>query len=616
MCRIIGEYRLAENLTEQSRFEELTQLSKNGGPDDTDFYRNERVQLGFNRLAILDLSVAGRQPMCSNSGRYIIVFNGEVYNHLDLRAKTPDYQFRGSSDTETILSALEKWGLRKTVELLDGMFGLAIYDTLEDCLYLVRDFAGIKPIFYGYNRKGLVFASQYDQVSKHPWFINEEIDQEVLSLYLKMQYVPAPLGLKKNTGQVLPGECISINSKGELNKWRYWELPDKVDNSIQHWNEAVEFVNEQLESTVRSQLMADVPLGAFLSGGIDSALVCYNASKNLNDQLSTYTIGSDSARHDETEDAKTVAQMLNTKGHYDRMNASSASNLMEEVFGVLSEPFADFSIIPTYLVSKHARSGLTVALSGDGGDELFYGYERFESISKNRSLANWPYLMRYMAYGGDKLLLGGKYLNSGVVVNKQAIAHMNLHARFEDEQLYGTFPEFKDTHFKNGFGVYTYSNSTKLDDLLNNMRKAEFYGMMQKTLLKVDRASMGVGLEVRVPFLSKVFIEASLKVNSVLSYGNGKRKHILKTVLKKNMPKYNFNTSKRGFTVPLGQWMREDLKDYMYDHLLSKSYLDSFGLNSAGIEHLLSQHINKGLDKKWPLFTLLSLFKWQEKQNG
>jgi asparagine synthase (glutamine-hydrolysing) len=552
--------------------------------------------------------------MISPSGRYVTVFNGEIYNYRLLRHKLKVYnKFKGTGDTETLVHCFDEWGVEKTVDMLDGMFAIAIFDNKTDKLFLTRDFAGIKPLYFGKNENGVVFASQYDQIAGHNWFKSEKVDNKVLSLYLKMHYVPAPYALLTNTYQVMPGEIVTVSNTGHIEKKRYWELPVSTGYLYSDKEQAVEFLTEELNRTVKSQLRSDVPLGAFLSGGIDSALICSFATENIAEKLSTFTIGSDSKKHDETEDARIVAEAINATVHLEKMDSRYALKMIDESFDSVSEPFADFSIIPTYLVSKLSRKDVTVTLSGDGGDELFFGYERFESVAKNISYANYPYFLKYLMYGTDKVLFQNKHLNSGVLFDTQGDAHRGLHSRFKNGLLKNVHPAYDDEIVRSGFGVYNYSNSKDVEELLNKMRYAEFYGMMQKTLRKVDQASMGVGLEVRVPFLSKQFIEASIKISPFLSFGNGKKKEILKELLRRRIPQARITEEKRGFSIPLSRWINEDLKVYFDDVLLSDSMINHFGFNRNGIEQLLKMHHDDGVDLKWPLFTILSLFKWKER---
>ncbi|NHN26169.1 asparagine synthase (glutamine-hydrolyzing) [Flavobacterium jejuense] len=607
MCGFLIEYS-PRPLLEKKDFLTLLEISKKRGPDYQGYWsNNSTVQFGFNRLAIVDLSEAGNQPMHSFNGRFTVVFNGEIYNHKELRNKLEYINFRGNSDTETITACLEEWGVLKTVKELDGMFALSIYDHLTKELTLVRDFAGIKPLFYGYSNGKLIAASQYDQIIQHKEFKNKSINPQVLKLYLQQHFMPAPFGLYEDTFQVLPGEMITFNLEGKKTHHRYWEMPSKSECSITSEKEAQFLVEETLNSCVQDQLLADVSLGAFLSGGVDSPLICSFAKKYKND-LSVFSIGSDSKIHDESERARQFAEALELEQEIWNLTAKETLQYWNEATSALHEPLADFSILPTYLVSKLAKKNVTVALSGDGGDELFFGYERFWSIGKNIKYQNYPPLIRKAVYGFDKYTTGNKRINDVVLSSKQSLAHENLHSRFRPNWLNAIAPELIDTNLPHEWSVYNYSNEYDERGLLGKLRKAEFYGMMQKTLRKVDLASMENSLEVRVPFLQKKMIEASLQIDPMLSYGNGKQKQLLKSILNKRVPAVPEEQVKKGFSVPLSKWIKEDLKEEFSSKLLDTDF-STFGFDKKQIEKLLSTHINGEQDLKWPLFTLYALAK-------
>jgi asparagine synthase (glutamine-hydrolysing) len=607
MCGFLIEYS-PRPLLEKSDFLNLLHISKKRGPDYQGYWsNNSTVQFGFNRLAIVDLSVAGNQPMTSFNTRFTLVFNGEIYNHKELRKKINYTNFRGNSDTETITACLEEWGIVKTVKELDGMFALSIYDHLTKELTLVRDFAGIKPLFYGYSNGKLIASSQYDQITQHKEFKNKSINPQVLKLYLQQHFMPAPFGLYDDTFQVLPGEMITFNLEGKKTHYRYWELPSKPEYSITSEKEAISLVEETLNSCVQDQLLADVSLGAFLSGGVDSPLICSFAKKYDKD-LKVFSIGSDSKIHDESERAKQFADALELKQEIWNLTAKETLQYWNEATAALHEPLADFSILPTYLVSKLAKKSVTVALSGDGGDELFFGYERFWSIGKNIKYQNYPSIVRKAVYGFDKYATGNKRINDVVLSSKQSTAHENLHSRFRSNWLHKIAPELIDINLPKEWDIYDYSNEKEERALLGKLRKAEFYGMMQKTLRKVDLASMENSLEVRVPFLQKKMIEASLQIDPMLSYGNGKQKQLLKNVLNKRVPTVLEEQVKKGFSVPLSKWIREDLKEEFSNKLLDSDF-SGFGFEKEQVEKLLKTHIKGEQDLKWPLFTLYALAK-------
>jgi asparagine synthase (glutamine-hydrolysing) len=371
----------------------------------------------------------------------------------------------------------------------------------------------------------------------------------------------------------------------------------------------MEFIASELEKSVKAQLMADVPLGAFLSGGIDSPLICRYAQKNINDKLKTFTIGSHSRVHDESDMALQYASLLNADSELEIMSSNSAASIMDEVMKTVAEPFADTSIIPTFLVSKLAVQKVKVALSGDGGDELFYGYERFWSVAKNRHWHSFPYPLRALVYGADKKLSRSRNINSVVLAKSQGAGHQKLLSGTVYNGFMAVAPDLDyQAHYV--APEYRYHHMSKTSDLVQQMRYSEFYDMMQKTLRKVDLASMGNSLEVRVPFLHKSFIEASLKVDFSLSYGKNKKKELLKHLIRREYPGVAIDNTKKGFSVPFTRWLRDDLRQEFQQVLLEKSTADYFGFSLQGTEQILNGHLNGSVDNKWLLFSLYSLFKW------
>ncbi len=611
MCGFLIEYS-PENKKgiPKSDFINLLNDSKTRGPDFQGYFSNDlNLQMGFNRLAILELSEAGEQPMKSHNGRYVIVFNGEIYNHLELRKRLDFSNFNGSSDTETITACLVEWGVIKTVNELNGMFSIVIYDTLEKELYLIRDFAGIKPLFFGWDGSTLVAASQYDQIVSHTAYASKSIDSQVLKLYLEQHYMPAPFGLYKDTFQVSPGEIVVLKKDSTLKRIKYWELPTSVDFSITDRNEAERYVETALSKSVQSQLLCDVPLGAFLSGGVDSSLVV-SFMKDHHDKPRVFTIGSDSKTHDESERARQFAEAMKVQQEIWHLSASEVVGYWDEAMTALHEPLADFSILPTYLVCKLAKKKVTVALSGDGGDELFFGYERFWSIGKNITFQHYPNLLKKAIYGFDKYTTGNKRVNSVLLSPGQSKSQQSLHSRFKRKWLEKVAPNLNQTSLPEEYTVYSYDDTKDIRQLLYNMRKAEFYGMMQKTLRKVDLASMQNSLEVRVPFLDKNMIEAALKIDPLLSYGGGRQKQLLKDLLSKQVPSVSEEKVKKGFSIPLTGWLRKDLKKVVREHLLDADLTD-FGIDKKGVEQMLQSHFDSKEDLKWPIFTLYALTRFR-----
>jgi asparagine synthase (glutamine-hydrolysing) len=607
MCGFLGQFGGRINGDVQDDLIRLLHLSKSRGPDETAVYTNGKdLWMGFNRLAILDVSAGGSQPMRSHTGRYTIVFNGEIYNHLDLRDRLRFRNWRGHSDTETILSCIEEWGFETTIERLDGMFALAVYDHLEEALLCVRDFAGIKPFFYGWDDNVFVFASQYDQITRHRRFSANAIDSQVLRLYLEQHFMPAPYGLFEQTGQLEPGQWCKVSEVG-LQKGFFWQFPEYTEPTVCDEQTAHELLESALSHSVSAEMLSDVPLGAFLSGGIDSPLVCHYAARNSTRPLKTFTIGSDSIVHDETHLANAYSDLIGTQHYLSTMQADPAIDLFDDAMACLREPIADLSIIPTHLVSRLARAHVTVALSGDGGDELFFGYERFWSVAKNIRFQFLPWVIKAAFYKADKVLTGCRQINGAVLAEDQAAAHRSLHSRFPGQWIDHIFPDLKDVSVPENYGTYNYQNTRNENELIQSMRKAEFYGMMQKTLRKVDLASMGVSLEVRVPFLKKTVIESVLKLDPLLSYGPNRKKQLLKSHLSKLYPTAPIDNKKRGFTVPFGKFLNSGVcRRRIMDALSGNEFRGRFHFDSGSVEELILGHSAED-DRKWPIFTMLAL---------
>ncbi len=615
MCGIFGEFiTKSKGLTEKHSFLSLLKLSRSRGPDKQGYFTNSKnLQFGFNRLSIQDLSDNGNQPIHSPSGKYIMVFNGEIYNHLDIRKSLPvdKYHFNGNGDTESLITFFDYFGIVKTVERIEGMFAIGIFDLQEDCLFLIRDIAGIKPLHYGYKNKNVVFSSQFNQLSKHPIFHNEQIDKNVLKLYLNQHFVPPPYGLLNNTYSVNPGEIISFDKNGIKPTITYWTFPE-YDSEINKNQNVINKIERNLQSVVHSELISDVPVGSFLSGGVDSPLISYFAKKNNQNDFNTFSMGSDSLTHDETEQAHQYANALGTNHYSIKMTAENSLNALESSVETAGEPIGDFSIIPTWELSRLAKEHVKVILSGDGGDELFFGYERFRSIGKNYSIWKYPYWIRKFIWGFEKLIFNEKHFNECVLVTSPGEAHRGLHCRFPNQLIQSIAPDLSPCIAPPNYNTYNYAITGSENHLLHKIRKAEFYGMLQKTLTKIDRASMAHGLEIRVPFLNKKFLEMIFRINVSDHQPLVNRKKLLYQLLQKSYPKILPGKIKKGFSIPLSSWIRTSYHKPFKEKLLDQSFYQSFGFNKTAIEDLFSQHISQKWDYKWPLFTLYSLAIWNK----
>ena len=611
MCGFLGEIAFNGHLSDPDSFRKLLKLSKSRGPDQTRIeVVGDRIRFAFNRLAILDLSENAKQPMWSPSGRYLIIFNGEIYNHTQLRNKLCNggSDLKSHGDTATLVACIDEWGIYKTIEKLDGMFSIGIWDSDQNSLSLVRDFAGIKPFFYGFNERSIVFASQYNQISKHPFYCNEPIDQEVLRLYLTQHFIPPPFGLLRNTYSVLPGQILTFDKNGRKRSSIYWDFPDYTQVKTND-KDALQIVKEELNHSVKAELISDVPVGAFLSGGVDSPIISSYANSN---NFKTFSIGSDSPTHDESYLSNKYADSLNTMHYSVEMNAVNSIEALDRSIYSAGEPIGDFSIIPTWEVSRLASKSVSVVLSGDGADELFFGYDRFRSISKNHWLWFWPYQFRYLIRGLDRLVFNDKYINSCALSKTPGKAHFGLQSRFPVSLLDKLIPNLTNISLPNAYNTYDYKNPKSIDELYHLIRRAEFYGMLQKTLTKVDRASMANSLEVRVPFLKKTMIENVIKMGVRVHQPYKGRKKILYNLLQDIFPDIQHEQIKKGFSIPLSAWIRKEFKEPFYETLLDNNFCHSFGIDKRLMEHMLNLHLSGNKDYKWPLFTLYSLAIWNK----
>ena len=612
MCGILGEYSPKKKLIPLERFKSLLDISKTRGPNETSIKSTHgEIRFGFNRLSILDLSKRASQPIWSPSGRYLIVFNGEIYNHLELRKKLGDFgrNIKSHGDTVSLAYFIDKWGIFKSIELLDGMFAIGIWDREVKCLSLARDFAGIKPLFYGINNNGFVFASLYNQISNHPFFKDEGINQSVLKLYIAQHFIPPPFGLLKNTFSVFPGEIVRFDKYGKIKKKRHWNFPEFI-NSDSNYNEAKIAIENEIQDSVKEQLISDVQIGAFLSGGVDSPLICKYIKNYVPSDFRTFSIGSNSKIHDETYKSNQYAKALNTIHHVERITSENSLDYLDEILFMAGEPIGDSSIVPAWKLSSAASSKVSVILSGDGADELFFGYERFQSIAKNHWLWNYPYYLRYLIRGIDRLIFDDKFVNECVLSATPGESHFGLHSKQTNKFYNSLVPSLKTVPYPENYNLYQYSNPKTKNGLLHLIRKAEFYGMLQKTLTKIDRASMANSIEVRVPFLKKNLVEKVVKTGVNIHCPMKQRKKILYDLLIKSYKNINPEYNKKGFSIPLSNWIRKNYKKAFFEKLLDKRFCNAFGIENKKMEQILNDHINNKYDYKWPLFTFYSLAVW------
>ena len=612
MCGILGEFSLTNSLTPIDRFKSILKISKSRGPDESSIKSaSGKIQFGFNRLSILDLSKEASQPVWSPSRRYLIVFNGEIYNHQKLRSDLGivGETIKSHGDTASLVYCIDRWGITNTIKKIEGMFSLAVWDVKKRRLSLARDFAGIKPLFYGWKNSKFVFASQYNQISNHPFFRNEKVNQSVLKLYLEQHYIPPPFGILNNTFSVFPGEIVTVDIEGKLKRKKFWTFPEFHESTTNYIN-AEKTIENEIRQSVREHLISDVPLGAFLSGGVDSPLICDYAKHYIPHDFNTFSLGSDSPIHDETYLSKKYSTALNSIHHTVEMTAANSFQYVDRILAKAGEPIGDSSIIPTWKLSNVANSKVTVILSGDGADELFFGYERFQSLAKNHWLWNYPYCLRYLVRGFDRLVFNDKYINECVLSSTPGESHFGLHSNQPKELSRQLIPSLSSVKLPEIFDLYKYPNPKTKNELLHIIRKVEFYGMLQKTLTKVDRASMANSIEVRVPFLKKTLVEKIVKTGVRVHSPMLKRKKILYNLLMKSFKNIKPEIRKKGFSIPLTKWIKTDYKNVFYEKLLDKNFCQTFDIETKKMEEILNNHINGKYDYKWSLFSLYGLSVW------
>ena len=602
MCGICG-YISKKNITlEQLRAMNDTMYHR--GPDDSGeeiYEMHDGWQAGFaqRRLSILDLSVLGHQPMHSSDKQISVVYNGEIYNYRELKEELADYPFRSNCDTEVIIAAYLKWGIR-CVERFNGMYAIALYDRDKQDIYLVRDRIGKKPLYYWYEDGNLVFASELKPIMKCPGF-TAEIDKRVLSRYLFQQYINAPESIYKNVYKVEPGTVLRF-SRGEINTWKYWNVRkvyhEAQKNRIEDYQEAKEQLKELLKKSVKARMIADVPLGAFLSGGYDSSLVTAMAQECSKSPVKTFSIGFHEEKYNEAKYAKAVAEYLGTDHTELYIDEKDMFDLVESIPQYYDEPFADSSEIATMMVSKLAREHVTVALSGDGGDEFFCGYNIYENVSQAQQLDRLgamvhgvcglpgfkqlrmedrlPFKVRVIA-GNREKESKTQFGASNYLVKARAMVKQSA----EDQEA---LPIHYLTESK--YHVKDWQIRRMLLDM-------DTY-LPGDILCKVDRASMKYSLESRCPILDVDVMELSYRIPHVFKYAHGDKKHILKDITYDYIPKELMDRPKVGFGVPLDKWLRGPLREELlcyssYDYLERQNIFDA-----VYVSDMIKRYIDTG----------------------
>lgn len=643
MCGIAGLYsfeKSADRMALRSIGQRMADSIRHRGPDGEGIWIDKDVPLllAQRRLSIIDLSADGAQPMASASGRYEIVFNGEIYNFQDLRRdlEAEGAAFRGRSDTEVMLAAFEIWGINRALQQLNGMFAFVLWDREKRQLHMVRDRLGKKPLYYGWAGKNFLFGSELKVFRAHPDF-KPVVSRNTLALYMRFGFVPAPHSIYENVWQLEPGHRMTlvfdlINPGDDLAHEciPYWNITRVVEEAhhspLQGDTAALtgQFENI-LKRAVRERMISDVPLGAFLSGGVDSSTIVALMQAQSSQRVKTYCIGFNEAGYNEANDARAVAMHLGTDHHEMMITAQDAMNVIPLLPQIYDEPFADASQIPTYLVSKFARSDVTVALSGDGGDELMGGYVRHQAIPALwKRVGWWPQPVRDLARRSIRGLSIAQW-------NKLATAYPQFGERLykvadmlplnvlEDIYIHVT------SHWSQPTSIVRDSREP-LVSLLNpatmprglNFAERMMVGdtmnyLPHDILVKVDRASMAVGLEARAPLLDYKVFEFCWRLPFDQRIHHGQGKYLLRQVLARHVPEDLFNRPKQGFSVPIGDWLRGPLQDWAHEllrpmRLEQEGYINTVQITSAWQEHLAGRGNHAAR-----LWTVLMWQSWLDK---
>lgn len=649
MCGISGFIDKKHSSSEESLHSLSRKMSdtlKNRGPDDSGSWVDSKcgVAMSHRRLAVIDVSSAGHQPMESKSGRYVLVYNGEIYNYRILRheLEKSGCSFNSHSDTEVLLAAIEAWGLNKALNKFTGMFAFALWDKKTKSLSLARDRIGEKPLYYGVFGETFLFGSELKALKAHDSFV-KNINRNAISLLLRYNYIPAPYSIYENVYKIKPGTLTTIKAGEEgftINENVYWSLENivvnqNVNNKILEFNDVKKALEETLKESVRNKMIADVPLGAFLSGGIDSSLIVSIMQSLSTTPVKTFTIGFNEHEYNEANDARLIAKHLGTDHTELYVSSSQALDVIPELPYIYDEPYADSSQIPTYLVSKLARKEVTVSLSGDGGDELFGGYNRYtkgytvwERFSRMPNVINkivpfiihsfspdkWNYLFSYV----DRYISNEKrYKNVGDHLYKLAdtikndrpqdmyLSLVSFWNNTENIVLDSSEPMTIPSDHRNWF--------EHLDERENMMYLDTISYLPDDILTKVDRSSMAVSLEARTPFLDHHLVELSWRIPLSMKINNGKGKWILRKVLEEYIPNELIERPKMGFGAPIGKWLRGPLREW------AESLINDVRLKQEGyfdpvlVASMWKQHIDGDRNWGYHLWSILMFQAWLER---
>jgi len=629
MCGITGLLSPAPRPDAQDVLRAMTDTLAHRGPDDWDLWLDAAagVGLGHRRLSILDLSPLGRQPMRSASGRYVICFNGEVYNFARLRAELEPlgHAFRGGSDTEVMLAAIEQLGLTEAVRRFVGMFAFALWDAQERTLALARDRLGIKPLYYGFSGGDFVFGSELKALRAHPGF-DPTLDREALTLYFRHNYIPAPWSIHAAARKLAAGAILTVRPGGEPVLERYWSAAEVYARGAAEpfagsEDEALERLGTLLADAVGLRMLADVPLGAFLSGGVDSSLVVALMQAQSSRPVRTFSIGFAEERFNEAPHAAAVARHLGTEHTELVVSEDDLLRIVPLLPRFWDEPFADSSQVPTYAVSRLAREHVTVALSGDGGDELFFGYDRyFYALAWWKRLQRFPGPLRAAAAAVSRLrperlagLLGS--FGQRALWRLDAVGVTDFPAFYK--RLVSHHPRPRELVLGAGPEARTAIDATDCGaDLFRGMSCWDVLMYLPDDILtKVDRASMAVSLEARVPLLDHRVLEFAAGLPTAFKVQGGRGKHLLRRLLYRHVPREIVDRPKMGFGIPLHEWLPGRLRPWAEDLLATGRRQCGDVLDFRQVDRMWAELLAGSAHWTYIIWDVLMFLAWRAEQN-
>jgi asparagine synthase (glutamine-hydrolysing) len=621
MCGIAGFISREKNQPKAEReitLDKMCKIITHRGPDEQGTAVEGRAALGMRRLSIIDLKT-GQQPIYTEDENSLIVFNGEIYNYLELKKELESlgHRFKTNSDTETILRAYEQFGAEKCLEKLRGMFAFAIWNKREETLFVARDRVGKKPLFYSLTEKGnFVFGSELKVLLAHGE-IKKEIDYSALDAYLTFGYVPEEFCIFKNVQKLAPGHFL-IYKNGEIRTEKYWDFSyGKIEN-LKTEGEYAENLRELIKESVKIRLVSEVPLGAFLSGGVDSSTIVGLMSEISESPVKTFSIGFNEDSFDELKYARIAAKHFGTE-HHEFVVTPDLMEIVDKLVWHFDEPFADPSALPTFIVSKLARDYVTVVLSGDGGDELFAGYTRYATDKKRSGLAKLPIALRrnLLRPLSETLPHGARGKNYFYNVSLDAVDRyidsISHFGKLGKKELYSKiFLENQNGDLGKGEKVFrqianTVSTGNPTDNLLYLDSKTY---LPSDILTKVDRMSMAASLEARVPLLDHKLIEFVTQIPTVLKLKGLETKYIFRKAVNKIVPNEILNRPKQGFGVPINEWINMQLKDKIRETLSEKRAVERGYFDQKYIKVLLDEHASKRRDHSYSLWILYMLELW------